>query len=146
MTGDISRQLSLETCIQQLPECVGRTLGGPVTSSEIRLSRNDHSIDITLTVSCAKSSDTARTTEASPQPSPSKPPSPSQSSLDSNQSTSELSLHIFDGTRGPTINFELLASLLRSQGVNVGSSADAQSPQPLGRLLLMIHKEAWLTS
>src|SRR5882762_10071107 len=146
MIGDISMQLSLETCIQQLLECVGPTLSGQVIWQETRKSPNNLSTDITVTVSCAKSSDTARTTEASPQPSPSKPPSPSQSSSGFNPNTSKHFLPIYDGMLGPTISYGSLVSLLLSQGVSVGSSGDARSPQPLGRLLLMIHKEAWLTS
>src|SRR6267142_1164549 len=114
MTGDISMQLSLETCIQQLLECVGPTLSGQVIWQETRKSPNNLSTDITVTVSCAKSSDTARTTEASPQPLRFKQPSPNQSSSDSSQSTSEHSLPIFDGMHGPTINLDSLVSWLAS--------------------------------
>src|SRR5882672_79492 len=100
MTGDISMQLSLETCIQQLLECVGPTLAGQVIWQETRKSPNNLSTDITVTVLCVRNSDTEAIMEASPQPSPSKQPSLSQSSSDSNQSTSEHSLPIFVGING----------------------------------------------
>src|SRR5882762_2392837 len=146
MTGDISMLSNLGTCIQQLLECVGPNSLGQANLKWTNKSLSDHSIDITLTVSCVRNSDTDRTTVVSPQPSPSKPPSPSQSSSGFNPNTSKHFLPILDGMDGPTISYDELASLLLSQGVNVGSSADVRSPQPLGRLLLMIHKEAWLTS
>src|SRR5882762_1792661 len=143
MTGDISMPWNLETFIRQLLECVGPNSLGQANLRWTNKSLSDHSIDITLTVSCVRNSDTDRTMEASPQPLRFKQPSQSQSSLDSSQSTSEHFLPIFDGMAGPTISYADLVSLLLSQGVNVGSLEDARSPQPLGRLLLMIRKEAW---
>src|SRR5882762_212224 len=146
MTGDISMLSNLGMCIQQLLECVGPNSLGQANLKWTNKSLSDHSIDITLTVSCVRNSDTEVTMEASPQPSPSQPPSPSQSSSGFSANTSKHFLPMYDGRLGPTISYGSLVSLLLSQGVSVGSSGDARSPQPLGRLLLMIHKEAWLTS
>src|SRR6266436_2119490 len=103
---------NLGTCTQLLLEYVGQDLIGQVTFEETKLLQNDHSIVITHTVSCAKSSAMAPTTGASPQPSPSRPTSPSQSSSDSSINTSTLSLVIYDGTDGPTMNSRRLDSLL----------------------------------
>src|SRR5882757_7552999 len=135
-------QSNLETCIQRLLECVGPTLGGQVTWQETRKSPNDHSTDITVTVSCARNSSMEATTEASPKPSPCKPPSPSPSLSDFSLSTSRHFLPIYDGTNGPMINYEELDSLLRSQGVGVGSSVDVLKHPLSGRLSLTIHREA----
>src|SRR5882724_6243112 len=104
--------LSLETCTQQWLESVGLTFLGPMISNEIKLLPNGRSTVITLTVSCAKSSDTAPTIKANLQPSPSRPTSPSQSSANSSLNTSTLSLVIYDGTDGPTMNSRRLGSLL----------------------------------
>src|SRR5882672_10712021 len=135
-------QSNLETCIQRLLECVGLNLDGPGTWQETRKSPNDHSTDITVTVSCARSSGTAPTMEASPKPSPCKPPSPSPSLSDSSPSTSRHFPHIYNGTNGPTVNLEKLVSWLASQGVSVGSLDDGPKPPLSGRLSLTIHKEA----
>src|SRR5262245_46747203 len=58
-------RVSLETLTQQLLKFVGQTSLGPVTSREIRISRN---LPTTVTIAidlCARSLDTARTMEAS---------------------------------------------------------------------------------
>ncbi len=128
---------SLETFTRLLLECVGRTLDGPVILDKIKLSLSSPSIATIRIDLCAKSSDTEATTEASLPPSQSKPPSQNQSSLDSNQSTSELSLLIYDGIGGPMIRFDHLVSLLHSVGVSVGSSDDEVNPRPCERQLLM---------
>src|SRR5882724_6249023 len=116
MTGDISMLSNLGTCLQQLLEFVGANSLGQANLKWTNKSLSDHSIDITLTVSCVRNSDTEATMEASHQPSPFKQPSPSQSSLDSNQSTSEHSLLIYVGTDGLTVNYDNLVSLLASLG------------------------------
>src|SRR5882724_1260992 len=105
-------QLSQEMFVQQLREYVGPTFDGPVISSRISISQNGHSTDITLTVSCARNLAMAPTTEANLQPSPFRPTSPSQSLSDSSLNTSTLSLVIYDGTDGPTMNSRRLGSLL----------------------------------
>src|SRR5882672_4463833 len=105
-------QSNLETCTRSLRECVGRNFLGPVTLDKIEVSLTETSIVITHTVSCAKSSVTAPTTEASPKPLPCKPTSPSQSSSGSNLSTSKLFPLIYLGINGPTIHSNELDSLL----------------------------------
>ena len=51
-----------ETHIQQLLEYVGLPSDGPVILRKIKASQNGHTIDITLTVSCARNWDTVQTT------------------------------------------------------------------------------------
>src|SRR5882724_2437178 len=87
-----------EIFIQQLLEFVGRSFHGPGTLHEINISLNGHITVITLTASCARSSDTAPTTAANQKPSPSRPTSPNPLSSDSSPNTSEPSQHISAGT------------------------------------------------
>src|SRR5271166_418872 len=75
-TAATSTYVSLATLTQQLLSLCGLDLGGPGTVARIARSQTETSIDITLTVSCARKSDTAQTSEANPQQSPSRPSSP----------------------------------------------------------------------
>src|SRR5260370_37340793 len=119
MTGGTSMLWNPETYIQQLLESVGLTWDGRATLREIKLSQNVHTIDITLTASCARNSVTVQTMEANPPPLQCKPTSPSQSSSDFSQNTSGRSLPIYDGMYGPMIPYEELVSWLRLRGVSV---------------------------
>src|SRR6266478_7961402 len=132
--------LKVETFIQQLREYVGLILDGPATLNEIKLSLNSHSIDLTLIASCARNWDTAPIMEANPKPSPSKPTSQSQLSSDFSPNTSTLSLHIYDGTHGPTINSRELDTLLHLLAVNGGSLEDVTIRRPNVKQLHIIHK------
>src|SRR5229473_1927706 len=104
MTGDTSTLSNRETFIQRLHGFAGLILDGLETSSEIKLSRNGHTTVITITDSCAKSSDTEATTEANPTPSLSKPSSQSGWSLDSSQNISPPFLLILRDSDGQTVN------------------------------------------
>src|SRR5882724_2803079 len=112
MTGDTSMLLNLETCIQQWLVSAGLISDGPEISAEIKRSPNKYTTGIIHIDLCVKSLDTEATTEANLQPSPSRPTSPSQSSSNSSLNTSTLSLVIYDGTDGPTMNSRRLGSLL----------------------------------
>src|SRR6266403_3207161 len=96
---------NLGTCTQLLLEYVGQDLIGQVISEETKQLLSDHSIVITHTVSCARSSGMEATTEASPKPSPCKPTSPSPLSSGCSQNTSKRFLLIYDGMNGPTIKY-----------------------------------------
>src|SRR5882724_9333720 len=138
--------LNPETFIRQWLESVGLNYRGQEISSEIKLSLNNHSIDITLTASCARNLVMAPTTEANLQPSPSRPTSPSQSSSDSSLNTSTLSLLIYDGTDGPTMNSRRLGSLLPLLEER-GGSLEGVTIQLLNeKVSLTIPKEASPTS
>jgi hypothetical protein len=112
---------TLEMCTRLLLECAGLTLNGPVISSTTKVSPNDLSIDITHTVSCAKSSVTVRTTPDNLPPSANKPTSPSPSSFSFSQNTFELSLDILSITDGLMIPFVEWDKLLRLLDANGGS-------------------------
>src|SRR6266478_398272 len=137
---------NLGTCTQLLLEYVGQDLIGQVTFEETKLLQNDHSIVITHTVSCVRSSDTEATTEANLQPSPSRPTSPSQSSSNSSPSTSTLSLVIYDGTDGPTMNSRRLGSLLPLLEERGGSLEGVTIRLLNEKVSLTIPKEASPTS
>src|SRR6267154_115833 len=111
---------NLGMCIQQLLECVGPNSLGQASLNWTDKSLSETSIDITLTVSCVRNSDTVPTTEANQQPLPCKPISPNQSSLGFSQSTFEHFLPIYGGTDGLILNYDSLVTWLASQGVSVG--------------------------
>src|SRR5271166_5817581 len=75
-TAATSTCVNLATLTQQLLSLCGLDLGGPVIITLIEVSPSGRSIDITLTASCARRSDTAQTSEANHQQSPSRPSSP----------------------------------------------------------------------
>src|SRR5271166_4468052 len=75
-TAATSTYVNLGTLTQQLLSLCGLDLGGPVIITLIEVSPSGRSIDITLTASCARRSDTAQTSEANHQQSPSRPSSP----------------------------------------------------------------------
>src|SRR6266404_3334235 len=145
MTQPISTPASQAILIQQLLESAGLAFLGQATLEEIRILPNNPTTDITLTVSCARNSDTVPTTEASPLPSPARPNSPSTSSKISSQSISEPFLRTSIGNDGLMINFEDLDFWLRSQGASDGSSEDVMIQQCCAKLSLMIHKVLWPT-
>ncbi|SRR6266852_9353582 len=130
---------NLAMCIQRLLESVGPILDGPVISSEIKLSLNDHSIVTIHIDSCAKSLDMEATTEASPKPSPCKPTSQSQSSLDFSQNTFTPFLLIYVGTDGlqvPSSSLDILLQLLaESDGFLEGEMILQPSGKPLHTIL-----------
>src|SRR6266436_893013 len=138
--------LNLATSIRQLLESVGLILDGRVTCEEIKLSLNSHSIGIILIASCARSLDTAPTIKANLQPSPSRPTSPSQSSSNSSLNTSTLSLVIYDGTDGPTMNSRRLGSLLPLLEERGGSLEGVTIRLLNEKVSLTIPKEASPTS
>src|SRR5712664_2288796 len=133
-------QSNLEMFIQQLREFAGLSLNGPAILNEIKLSLSDHSIDITLTASCARNLVTAPTTEDSQKPSPCKPTSPSQSSLDSSQSTFEHFPLIRNELNGLTIHSVASGILSRLLDESGGSLADVMIQRHSGRDTLMILK------
>ena len=96
-TDSSSTLWNLAIFTQQLLDLYGPSFHGPVTSKEINISQKDRSIDITLTVSCAKSSDMDPITAVNPTPSPSKPISPSPLSPSSSPNTSPPSPPISNG-------------------------------------------------
>src|SRR5260221_302408 len=110
MTGDTSMRSNLAMYIQQSLECAGLISHGRAILEEISISQSRHSIDTTVIVLCVKSSAMEVTTEDSQPPSQSNPTSPNQSSSDSNQSISELSLPIYVGISGLIISSEVLVS------------------------------------
>src|SRR5216684_5543351 len=140
MTGDTSTLSNRETFIQRLHGFAGLILDGLETSSEIKLSRNGHTTVITITDSCAKSSDTEATMVANPTPSQNKPNSLSGWSLDSSQSTSMHFQHILSDLDGTTLSFQELAALRRSLDENDGSLDAVVTLLPSGRLMLTIHR------
>src|SRR6266403_4371044 len=105
MTQHIWRLANLETHIQQLLASVGLHSHGLATLKRIKGLQNPHTIDITLTVSCARNSDTDQTMEANPTPLPANPNSPSTSSKISNQNTSGHFLRICRSKDGWIVNF-----------------------------------------
>src|SRR6267154_3452180 len=139
-------QSNLGTCTQLLLEYVGQDLVGQVISEETKLLLSDHSIGITHTVSCARSSVMAPTTEASQKPSPSKPTSPNPSSSGFSPSTLELSRLTLDGMGGPILSFEQMGSWLHSpegrDGSLVAVTIHRHSEKPLHTIL----KAHWPTS
>src|SRR6266403_2867640 len=106
MTQHIWRLANLETHIQQLLASVGLHSHGLATLKRIKGLQNPHTIDITLTVSCARNSDTDQTMEANPTPSPANPNSPSTSSKISNQNISAHSLPIYIGKDGWILSYD----------------------------------------
>src|SRR5882724_7250396 len=138
--------LNLETFIQQLQEFVGLGCHGQVSLSMTKASPSNHTIVTIAIGSCAKSWDMAPTTEANPQPSPSRPTSPSQSSSDSSLNTSTLSLVIYDGTDGPTMNSRRLGSLLPLLEERGGSLEGVTIRLLNEKVSLTIPKEASPTS
>src|SRR6267154_4965833 len=129
--------LSLETCIQQLLESVGPSLGGRVTWVETRKSPNDHTTDITVTVSCARSSDMEATMEDRPRPSPDKPSYLRLWLGTFSPNTLPHSLRIFDGTVTLTPNSEQSGILQRLLDADDGSLADGMIQLPSGKRLHM---------
>src|SRR5258706_5256241 len=145
MTQLTSKLVSPVTLIQQLLDSAGQACHGPVILKKTKLSQKHLTIDIALTVSCARNSDTGQMMVASPLPSPANPSSPSESSKISNPNTSAYSLPIWNGKDGWTVSYDELVTLLASLDVSVGSLEDATIPQSSERQLLTIHREAWLT-
>src|SRR6266403_2408905 len=145
MTQPISKLVSPVTLIRQLLDSAGQVCHGPVILKKTKLSQKRLTIDITLTVSCARNSDTGQIMVASPLPSQPKPNSPSTSSKISSQSISEPFLRTSIGNDGLMINFEDLDFWLRSQGASDGSLEDVMIQQCCAKLSHMIHKVLWPT-
>src|SRR6266404_286832 len=122
MTQPISKLVSPVTLIQQLLDSAGQVCHGPVILKKTKLSQKHLTIDITLTVSCARNSDTGQIMVASPLPSPAKPNSPSTSSKISSQNTSRPSLVIYRGKNQWIADSEDMDTLLRSLDVSAGFS------------------------
>src|SRR5258707_13568040 len=100
MTQGTWKLVSPVILIQQLLILAGQVCHGPVILKKTKLSQKHLTIDITLTVSCARNSDTGQIMVASPLPSPVNPSSPSTSSKISSQSISRPSLPICRGKNG----------------------------------------------
>src|SRR6266851_3409989 len=137
---------SLGTCTQLLLEYVGQDLVGQVIFEETKLSLNSHSIVITHTVSCARSSDTEATTEDNPKPSPCKTTSPSRSSLDFSPNTSLHSQPTFDGTVGLITSYDNAGGLQRLLDEKDGSLDVGMIQLPSGKRLHIILKDHLPTS
>src|SRR5258706_4309513 len=142
MTQGTWKLVSPVILIQQLLESAGQVCHGPVILKRTKLSQKHLTIDITLTVSCARNSDTGQIMVASPIPSLDKPSSPSTSSKTSNQNTSRHFLRIYRGKDGWIINFVDMVTLLASLGVNAGSSDGEMILLSFEKPSLTIHKEA----
>ena len=133
-TPPISTQLSPETFIQLWLSYAGQIWGGPATLQQIVVLPTETSTDITLTVSCARSSGTAQTTEDSPPPSPPKPSSRSKRSSSSSHDISLRFQHIDSGTVGLVLGSEDLDFLLALAAENDGSLEDIMIQLPTGKL------------
>lgn len=143
---DTSTRLNLATFTQQLLEFVGPMLLGQVISDEIKILPNNHTIDITHTVSCAKSSATEATTADSQRPLANKLSYPKPSSETSSPNTFVRFPVISGGMHTLTINSDELETLLQLQAANVGS-LDAETTQlPSGKRLHMTLREVSPTS
>src|SRR6266704_572877 len=141
MTQDIWKLANLETHIQQLLESVGLHSHGLVTLKKIKGLQSPHTIDITLTVSCARNSAMEVTMQGNQKPSQPKPDSPKQSSETSSPSIFVHFPRTSGGTAGLILNLEQLETLQRSVEEN-GGSLDAETIQlPSGKLLHMTLKE-----
>src|SRR6266851_5127509 len=140
MTGNTSTLSNRETFIQRLHGFAGLILDGLETSSEIKLSRNGHTTVITLTASCAKSSDMEATTEANPTDFQRKPSSQSGWSLSSSQSTSEPFQLTLSDSNGPTMSYQEWVTLRHLLDANDGSLDAVVTLLPSGRLMLTIPK------
>ncbi len=138
--------LSLETCIQLLLECAGRSLVGRMILERTEQSLNNPSTDITITASCVKSSDMVRITVDNHTPSPSKPNSLSEWSRSSSPNTSVLFLGTLNALGGPTLNLVDWDALRRLQKENDGFLAGEVILLPNGKLMLTIPKEVLPTS
>src|SRR5216683_2838661 len=142
MTGNTSTLSNRETFIQLLHGFAGLILDGLETSSEIKLSRNGHITVITITDSCARSSDMEATTEDSHADSPRKPNSLSGWSLDSSPSTSEPFQVTLSDSNGPTMSYQEWVTLRHLLAANDGS-LDAEvillPSERLTRMILKVH-------
>src|SRR5258708_36796934 len=114
MIQDIWKLANLETHILRLLASVGLTSNGLAYLKTIRISKNNLITDITLTVLCARSSDTEVTMEVNLRPSPPKPSSPKPSSEISSQSIFAPFHPTSGGMVGLTLSLEQLEALQRS--------------------------------
>jgi len=136
------KHVTQETLTRQLLEFVGLTLVGPAISSEIRTSLSDHTIDITLTVLCARNLDTDRIMGELPSRLLHSRISQSESFSNSSPSTSKPFPPMSDGNNGwlPKYLIGEIWSLL--QAARDGSWDVEMIRQRSGKLLHTIHKEA----
>ncbi len=140
MTQGTSKLVSPVTLIRQLLESAGQVCHGPVILKKTKLSQKHLTIDITLTVSCARNSDTGQIMVASPLPSPLKPNSLSQSSPTSSPNISGLFPLTLNGSTGWRITYDDLDTLLASPDVRDGFLVDETTLTLSGKQLLMILK------
>ena|SRR6266446_4113891 len=137
MTQGIWKLANLETHIQQLLESVGLHSHGLVTLKKIKGLQSPHTIDITLTVSCARNSAMDRTMEGSQRPSPDKLGSQKPSLEISSLNTLERFPPIFGGTDGLTLSLEQSEILQLSLDENGGSLVEGMIRAHSGKLLRM---------
>src|SRR6266702_5774532 len=145
MTQDTWKLANLETHIRQLLESAGLHSHGLVTLKKIKGLQSPHTIDITLTVSCARNSDTDQTTQVNQKPSPNKPDYQKQSSETFSRSIFGRFPHTSGGTVGWTPNLEQRETLQRSVEESGGSLAVEMIHPLSGKPWLMILKALWQT-
>lgn len=139
-------QSNQEMFILRLLASAGLNSIGRAALKKIKPSRNGRTIDITLTVSCARSSDMDPITEVDQLPLRNKPSSPSLLSSTSNLNTFERFLPTLDGTAGLKISSVELDSWLTSLGGSAGSLVVEMIHQPSGKRLRMTLREVSPTS
>lgn len=131
-----------ETFILMLQNYVGQTLDGSGTHELIDSLPNDHSIDITITVSCARKLGTEQIMAESRTLSVNKLKSNNEPSRTSNPNTSSPSQPTNDGTDGLDNNFSQLECLQLLQAVVGISLGEGTKTKLSDKLLHMIRKEA----